>query len=71
MGEGSGGGAGRRVGEAGVEGGGLVPGVGEERGGGGADCGSGVVGRRLRAALAWWERIVRPCDEERRERIGR
>lgn len=50
MGEGRGGG--RGVGEAGVEGGGLVPGVGEERDGGGADCGSGAVGRRLRAALA-------------------
>jgi hypothetical protein len=37
MGEGSGAGAGRGVGKAGVEGGGLVPGVGEERGGGGAD----------------------------------
>jgi hypothetical protein len=72
MGEGRGGGGGCGVGEAGVEGGGLVPGVGEElervsavAGGGGADCGSGAVGRRLRAVLAW------PCDEERREGIVR
>jgi hypothetical protein len=43
MGEGRGGGCGRGVGEAGMEGGGLVPGVGEERGGGGADCRSGAV----------------------------
>jgi hypothetical protein len=54
MGEGcgDGGGGGRGVGEAGMERGGLVPGVGEERGGGGADCRSGAVGRRLRAAPA-------------------
>jgi hypothetical protein len=63
MGEGCGGG--RGVGEAGMEGGGLVPGVGEERGGGGADCGSSAVGRRLRAAPAW------PCNEKRRDRIVR
>jgi hypothetical protein len=50
MGKGRGGG--REVGEAGMEGCGLVPGVGEEHGGGGADCGSGMVGRRLRVALA-------------------
>lgn len=47
MGEGRGGGGGRGVGEAGVEVDSLVPGVGEERGGGGADCGSAAVGRRL------------------------
>jgi hypothetical protein len=36
------------------------------RGGGGVDCGSGTVGRQLRAAVVWW-----PCDEERMERIAR
>jgi hypothetical protein len=49
------GGGGTRRG-AGVGVAGIAPWM-EGRGRGGTDCGSDAVGRQLRAAMVWWERI--------------